>query len=180
MRGSPPAPPLAPPAKRRAPYTPIVAPAGACSTPYAIISGNPQLTRFNDYILVRSFLMNVNFAAAGQWDSPMPRHWPLAECNALSWVHQNYSVHLLYLLLGVKSSTSPYECCSTNVCKAVGRWAMCNTVMHRCVMFLQANALQGALSPNNQSLTVFAPVNDAFNVQAFEVSFSGTHIGWAR
>jgi hypothetical protein len=34
---------------------------------------------------------------------------------------------------------------------------------------LQANALQGALSPNNQSLTVFAPVNDAFNVLAFEV-----------
>ena len=43
---------------------------------------------------------------------------------------------------------------------------------------MQANALQGALSPNNQSLTVFAPVNDAFNVQAFEVLyFSTTFIG---
>ncbi len=39
---------------------------------------------------------------------------------------------------------------------------------YRCAT-LQSNSLQGALQPSGQAITVLAPVNDAFTVQAFVV-----------
>ena len=53
LNGFPPSPPLAPPSTARAPYAPIAAPAGACATPWDIVTGNPQLSSFAGYIAVR-------------------------------------------------------------------------------------------------------------------------------
>lgn len=60
----PPAPPLAPPAVRRAPFAPILPPQGACTSPYGSISGNQQLSRFNEYIIVRIGICGSDAGAA--------------------------------------------------------------------------------------------------------------------